>query len=412
MYATSRLIWCQLLVWLIGCPGVLLAQTIQHDSTRETARSVPVAEQKDAVDVIRKLAPWLHLKDQDTVLLPVNRVFITVLPELGYSLQTRFLAQVQGIIAYRKLGANVSTIIPAIAYTQNNQILAAIKLNSWTRNNRLNWVGDYRVYKYPQSTFGLGTSSLPNDKRNIDFIHFRIYQSLLKRLRPNLYAGLGYNLDYHMNIRITDNNDQPTAIANYQVGVSGRSVSSGVVFNLLYDGRLNSINAEPSVYAGLIVRPNLRLLGSDNTYQNVSLDLRKYVYLPARSAGVLAIWLYNAFTFGDMAPYLDLPSTGGDTYENSGRGYLQGRFRGRNFLYQEVEYRFPITRNRLLGGVAFINNQIATEPLTNQFVKTAPGGGVGLRVTANKYTRLNLAIDYAIGLNGSGGFFFNFGEYF
>ncbi len=385
----------------------------QAQDTLGGHRNPPLSEQKDVLDMARRLLPRLHLKDEDTTLLPVGRTFVWVLPEVGYSLQTRFLAQIQGNIAYRRPGANVSTVIPALAYTQNNQLLFAIKLNSWTRDNRLNWVGDYRLYHYPQATFGLGTSTLPGDELRIDFTYVRLYQSLLKRVGRNLYAGLGYNLDYHYNIRtLTKDEDGPATIPRYQEGVQGRSVSSGITFNLLYDGRVNSINPEPAFYANLIVRPNFRWLGSDKTYQSASLDVRKYLYFPARSAGLLALWTYSAFTLGDAAPYLDLPSTGGDTYENSGRGYIQGRFRGRNFLYQEAEYRFPITRNRLLGGVAFVNNQFASEPLTNQFTKAKPAAGLGLRLTTNKYTRLNLALDYAIGLNGSSGFFVNFGEFF
>ncbi len=392
------------------------AQTVQTDTLTgrpaPSTRNVPMSEQKDVLDVARRLLPRLHLKEPDTVLLPVGRTFIWVLPELGYSLQTRLLVQLQGNIAYRRAGANVSTIIPTVAYTQNNQLLLATKLNSWTRDNQLNWVGDYRLYHYPQATYGLGTTALPGDELRIDFTYLRIYQSLLKRVGHNLYAGLGYNLDYHWNIRTMTDENAPASIANYQEGVQGRSVSSGIAFNLLYDGRMNSINPEPAFYANLIVRPNFRVLGSDKNYQILSLDMRKYLYFPARSANILALWTYNSFTLGDAAPYLDLPSTGGDTYENSGRGYIQGRFRGRNFLYQEVEYRFPLTHNRLLGGVVFANNQVASEAQTNQFTKMAPAVGAGLRVTTNKYTRLNWAVDYAVGLNGSKGIFFNFGEFF
>ncbi len=399
-------------VWVSAQAQVIRSDSVQYRA-EEIARNVPLSEQRDVLDVAKKLFPWLPLKDSDTTLLPVGRTFVWVLPELGYSLQTRVLAQIQGNIAYRRPDANISTIIPAVAYTQNKQLLIAVKLNNWTRDNRFNWVGDYRLYHFPQATFGLGTASGAADEVRIDFTYLRIYQSLLKRIGRSLYAGLGYNLDYHYNIRTTANQENgPTTVPAYQEGVQGRSVSSGVVFNLLYDGRINSINPEPAFYANLIFRPNFQLLGSDKTYQTLSLDMRKYLFLPNRSASVLAFWSYNTFTLGSAAPYLDLPCTAGDTYENSGRGYIQGRFRGRNFIYQEIEYRFPISRNRLLGGVAFVNNQLASEPLTNRFTRMAPAAGAGLRLTTNKYTRLNLAVDYAVGMNGAGGFFFNFGEYF
>jgi hypothetical protein len=41
-----------------------------------------------------------------------------------------------------------------------------------------------------------------------------------------------------------------------------------------------------------------------------------------------------------------------------------------------------------------------------------PAGGFGLRIKVNKKTNTNLAIDYAIGVDGSRGLFVNLGEIF
>lgn len=43
---------------------------------------------------------------------------------------------------------------------------------------------------------------------------------------------------------------------------------------------------------------------------------------------MLAFWRYGDFIQGRGAPYLDLPATGWDTYSVTGRGYIQGHFRG------------------------------------------------------------------------------------
>lgn len=42
----------------------------------------------------------------------------------------------------------------------------------------------------------------------------------------------------------------------------------------------------------------------------------------------------------------------------------------------------------------------------------APAAGVGLRLNINKHNRTALAVGYGIGLQGSRGLFFNFGEVF
>jgi hypothetical protein len=107
-------------------------------------------------------------------------------------------------------------------------------------------------------------------------------------------------------------------------------------------------------------------------------------------------------------------------YGNTGRGFIQGRFRGKNLVYGEAEYRYGITRNRLLGGVVFANAQSVTEinytrgkgESDGGFERVVPALGAGLRLNLNKASRTNLAIDYAWGLDGSHGLALNLGEVF
>jgi hypothetical protein len=90
-------------------------------------------------------------------------------------------------------------------------------------------------------------------------------------------------------------------------------------------------------------------------------------------------------------------------YNNSGRGYAEGRFRGKDMFYIESEYRFGITKNGLLGGVIFANGESLTGYPSNNFQKIAPATGAGIR---------NIAIDYGAGIDHSHGFFVNLGEMF
>jgi hypothetical protein len=160
-------------------------------------------------------------------------------------------------------------------------------------------------------------------------------------------------------------------------------------------------------------RPNFTFLGSDDNWQSLILDLRKYARWPGNTHNVLAIWSYNWFTTGaGNPPYLLLPATGWDAYSNTARGYIQGRFRSRNMLYLETEYRFRILSNGLLGGVIFGNAQSFSEPGSGRYEYFAPGYGTGLRISLNKFSKTNLCIDYGWGTHGSGGFFVNLGEVF
>ncbi len=148
------------------------------------------------------------------------------------------------------------------------------------------------------------------------------------------------------------------------------------------------------------------------TGKSLLIDLRHYIPWPRNSENILAFWSYNWLTLGGDPPYLDLPSTGWDTYGNTGEGYIQGRFRSKNMLFVEAEYRFKVTSNGLFGGVVFANAQSFTEWPSNTFQTIAPAAGLGLRVKFNKYSRTNIAIDYGFGQNGSQGVFVNLGEVF
>ncbi|MDB5277863.1 MAG: hypothetical protein JWR61_2818 [Ferruginibacter sp.] len=133
----------------------------------------------------------------------------------------------------------------------------------------------------------------------------------------------------------------------------------------------------------------------------------------AATKNILALWSFNWLTLAkSKPPYLLLPSTGWDDFYNTGRGYIQSRFRAKDMIYAEAEYRFGIAGNGLLGGVVFGNVQSFSKNLATQLAVLAPGFGAGLRVKLNKFSNTNLCIDYGFGTNGSRGVFLNLGEVF
>ena len=185
--------------------------------------------------------------------------------------------------------------------------------------------------------------------------------------------------------------------------------------NALLDSRDSSINPSRGFYANLNYDMFFDgFLGGTSTWQLTHADLRTYVRLTTDARHRLAFWVFGNFVTGGVAPYFDLPATSDDTYGRAGRGYTQGRFRGERMVYGEVEYRWTITKNGLLGMVAFLN----TETLSNQqtgerlFDSFATGAGVGLRVMLNKRSKTNLAVDFGRGQQGSHGVYFGVQEAF
>lgn len=371
-------------------------------------------EQLDLIDVGRHLLLKHPGIRNDSMGKKPGKIYGSLLPSAEYTLQTAFALNLTANAAFfsgNRLQDNISNIYLNLTYTQNHQLMVPLETNIWTKENRYNIISDWRYEKFPQDTYGLGGLTKVSNGYQIDFSYLRFYQTVLKTVSPDFYLGLGYYLDYFWNVR--EINPPPGTVTDFEkYGLQSRSVSSGITLNLLYDGRRNAINPEPGNYLDIIYRPNFIFLGSDSGWQTLLLDARKYIHFPKSSKNTLAFWTFDWFTLHGNPPYLLLPSTASDTYVNMGRGYIQGRFRGKNLLYGESEYRFGLTANGILGGVVFINAQSFSEPDSGRFEAISPGWGAGLRVKLNKFSKTNIALDYGFGLHGSKGIFANLGEVF
>jgi outer membrane protein assembly factor BamA len=371
--------------------------------------------QLDLVDLGRSFLQGYRTGRIDTIQQKEGKLHISALPVAGYTLQTGFAGVLSSNFAFyasQQNQTNLSTILTSVTYSQYHQVIFPIQADIWTKGNQYNIITDWRYLHYPSLTYGLGGNSLADSGYNIDYGYLRLHQAILRTLARNLYVGLGYDLDYFWNIReLNPPNQKPTDFDRY--GLTKNAVASGPSVHLLYDSRHNPINPEKGNYFSLIYHPNFTFFGSDNNWASLVMDARKYIHLPSGNHNVLAVWSYDWFTLGNgHPPYLLLPSTGWDPYSNTGRGFIQGRYRSLNMLYLESEYRFGITCNGLLGGVVFANAQSFTQPGTDQFTYIQPGYGLGLRISLNKFSRTNLCIDYAWGTHESHGFFVNLGEVF
>jgi hypothetical protein len=369
------------------------------------------AGQKDMIDILNAI---LHKKGSvDTHQIP-DKLNISIVPTLGYTLSTGFtigLSSVSTFYTEADHKGKESVINLQAFYDSHSQQTFITQASIWSNHDEWKFVTDLRVTRYPDVTYGLGSFTTTSSADNITFDYIRLYQTFLKKITSNFYAGGGYDLDDHFGI--TSDGTNNNTVADFErYGKTSTSHSSGFNLGALYDDRKNPVNALGGTYANLIYRDNLTWLGSDTKWSSLQLDLRKYFRLSKNSNNVLAIWSYTWLVLNGKPPYLDLPSVGNDTYNNTGRGYAIDRFRGRNMLYLEGEYRFGITQNGLIGGVVFLNAESYPRNVTTTISKFLPAGGTGIRIKINKHSDSNLAIDYGIGTGGSHGVFVNLGEVF
>jgi len=403
------------------------------------------------------LSTLLSLTANDTDITNDNskayELYLTPVPVIGVNPAFGFIYGV-GASASMYLGdpksTRISNMLAGIAKTTNDQLIMTFKSTAYLSDDSWILIGDWRYLDSSQPTYGLGTgpqsSKLATDGSSyedkitgtmspaqmMEFQYIRIYETALKRIKDDFYLGLGYHLDSYSNIKDNplDLNSNPKVITSHY-GYSKKhgfdptqSMLSGISLNAMFDSRDSVINPYIGRYAFASYRYNSELIGSDQDSSTLWLEYRDYFNLTPKKEypNVLAFWAYGNFLTSGNVPYMDLGATSYDQYAKSGRGYVQGRFRGEQSLYLEGEYRqhlgiwrVPFTKFDMpIGGVLFANAQTMSSEgndiTLGQYIE--PGAGLGLRFMLQKKTRTNLTLDYGFGNYQSSGLYLRLNETF
>ena len=393
-----------------------------------------------------------HPIPSDTIHLKKGESSIIPLPIVGANPTVGVLFGV-ALSANAMLGdyetTHMSTSVSTINYSTNNQLLMFVKTNIYTPDDKWILLGDWRYFDSSQPTFGLGTGPqstklVSNSYEYIDgmftkgittdqmleFNYIKLSEIVLKKVKKSFYAGIGYHLDYHYNIKdnllkldtIGGTQPQITSHYSYSVyyGFNPEEYSlSGLSLNFVYDSRDNAANPYKGRYSLVSYRMNPTFLGSTQNSTSLWLEYRDYFSVSKKRArDLIAVWLWSDLQITGHRPYMDLGAIGWDQFGKSGRGYTQGRFRGSNIVYSEVEYRAHVWGTKkspeLFGAVVFANATTASNKPGNihlfQYINYAYG--LGIRIMLQKEARINVTIDYAWGQYGAQGIFINANEVF
>jgi hypothetical protein len=435
---------CLKTLWVICTLFLFAVSTLSPLWSAAQENNEKQMKQMDFFDLL-KSKKKKEEQHNDTLVIHPYKLYISAFPVIGYN---PALGAVVGATFNPAVffGDPHNTPISAFAInaqvTSKNQLLLSIRSSIFTNHANFILKGDWRFYMFYQPTYGLGSNVrgvdssiwiMPNGDAALSassgsepmrFDYLRIYETVNKRVIGRFYLGGGYNLDYHWNIKdsrlnLDSGHIYVTQLYIYSVrnGFNPEKYClSGLSLSMLYDSRDNSCRPTKGIYASLIPRFNLAWIGSSKNSITVSAEFRTYVGLSKRNpAHLLAFWFNTGFLLYGQVPYLDLPAIGWDTYGRTGRGYVQGRIRGVDYLYGETEYRFPISRySGILSGVVFLNATTCNndDHSVRLFEYIAPAAGAGLRVMINKKSLSNLAVDMGFGLNGSKGIFLNINEAF
>ncbi len=340
---------------------------------------------------------------------------------------------------------NMSNAMATATYSTKKQLMFTLKSNVYTNSNKWFLIGDWRLFFSSQPTYGLGTGPKSailatdngfelgdyndgvDEAELMDFNLIRFNETALRQIKPNFYLGIGYHLDVYskINDQLLDLDSDPQRITNhyaystkYGFDPTGYT-TSGVSFNAIYDSRDNVANPYAGRYAMVSFKALPTFLGSDQSATTLWLEYRDYFNLSKKTPRhLIAVWSYFNLTTSGTLPYMALPAIGWDQMGRSGRAYPQGRWRGNNLFYAEMEYRVPVPLVKknpdLLGAVVFANvtSASANDVDVKLFEYLQPAAGAGFRVMIQKRSRLNIGLDYAWGADGAGALYLNLNETF
>lgn len=392
--------------------------------------SVPV---KDVNDILRSI-----FRKNSTEERSVKTSSTTILPSLGYNPSFGF--NVGGsLTATRQFGepshTTTSVFSLAVSITTKGIFTVRGRHNVFAPQNKWNMQGDWQLCKMGAVDYGIGTGTKEYRSRGlavnnevpsvhgdsafpIKYNHYKLLEKVYRRIGRSLYIGGGVNFDIMTNIK----DERQTADFNtphqrYSLRNDfdpGKYSANGFLIAVQHNSMEHPLRSYGGMYIDLSFCFNQKWIGSSQNSIQAMYDIRKYFSLSKRNPEhVLALWHWASYLLSGEVPYLAMPATAYDTYLRSGRGYTYGRFKGPSYAYFETEWRFPITRNKLISGVCFVNYQTASDDIGKKvFGYWEPGFGLGLRILFDKFGRTNLCADVAQGHYGSKGIFFGLAEVF
>ncbi|MGB5271127.1 BamA/TamA family outer membrane protein [Eudoraea sp.] len=270
-----------------------------------------------------------------------------------------------------------------------------------------------------RATFGIGTLKINNDflyeeqgnDLRLVYSELRTFVSAeySRKVIGDFYLGLLY-LGTKTSYKFDQGSDEENEFTKdffEQNGIQDNFVSS-IGLNFSFDNR--DYPYYPTRGLSFSVRPKLNAdwLGSDNNY--VDTDYSFNYFYSFKENQILAFDLSGGFAFGDV------PFDGYQNYgvRNSLRGYQTGKYKGRYMIALQAEYRWRFYRK--WGAVFFAgtgsiwgNENNGEEEFEREWL---PSAGMGVRYMVSKAKKINIRLDYALGVDGNEGFYFGVMEAF
>ena len=322
-------------------------------------------------------------------------------PTVAYAPETSWELGVSSLYVYsanRDLSNRLSEIKAFTFYTLENQYGFWLDHALYTDENKWFFYGRARYQSFPLFYYGIGRETPSEHIALIDGEYTLFRERLLRETLPSLYFGL--ELDYQGLNRV-NYIDTETDFELPEVGAMG-SNNLGIGLGLLYNNIHNAMNPREGLYSEWAFMNYSTAAGSDYNMTTYVIDNR--IYRPVKENTVFAAQLYGQFTSGN-APFNMLALMGGESLM---RGYYLGRFRDKNLVAGQVEYRIlPFEFSKRWGASVFLAaGQVYGDENGFNWDQFLPTGGAGIRYLIFPEKDIYTRIDVSFTEEGRGVYFF------
>ena len=327
-------------------------------------------------------------------------------PTLAFAPETNWEIGVSSLYVYsanRDLTNRLSEIKSFAFYTLENQYGLWLDHALYTDKDKWFFLGKARYQDFPLLYHGIGRESPAEVQSMIEGRYLIFRERIMRETRRSLYVGLELDFQKLSGVGYTSSTQDFTPPEFGGAGSTNLGLGLGVIYNNIY----NAMNPRQGVYSEWGFLAYDAFTGSDFDFVSYISDNR--FYKPIQANKVLAFQIYGQLTTG-TPPFNMLALMGGETLM---RGYYLGRYRDKNQVAGQVEYRvLPFSFSKRLGVSVFMaTGQVFGDDFSFDWKHFLPAGGAGLRFlifpTKDIYTRLDMAFT-----SEGQGFYFFIGEAF
>ncbi len=330
-----------------------------------------------------------------------------VYPTLGYSPETGVEPGASALWLFRARGDStnrLSEVQTFAFFTFKAQFGLWIDNAIYGDKDKWFFLGRTRIQRFPLLYYGIGNNTSGDHPAVVDANYILLRQRVLRKIKPNLF--LGPEVDFQHLFGVAFNQPEGGPAHTLPIGSSG-TTNLGVGAALVYDDRHNVLNVRKGWFGEIGYLGYTPSLGSDYRFSSVNVEVR--AFHPIARNNVLAWQVLGNFMQGDI-PFNQLALMGGEMMM---RGYYQGRYRDKNMLAAQVEYRLlPFTFSKRLGATLFAGTAtVAPTVSAFRLDRVQFAGGAGLRYLLFKKKDIYIRLDMGLTKEGPGFYFFT-GEAF